>query len=154
MQTPGLILNPTIWSRSQHPQPRWWSHLAPTTASMLSLHCIFGGVTEGRGGKVMAKPLANRVIVGRKHAHAQTHTYTFPKCINLLASAARYSSIDTFCQGYSERHYHASLVWECVLKIWQWYRKDGFKAVIIHRIQDRKRLTWRQIWKYFGEFSC
>lgn len=103
-----LILNPTIWSTSQH---CWWSHLASTSISTLSLHWVF---LRGHRGevrkKVMAKPLANRVIVGRKHAHPQTHTHThISKCINLLAPTARYSSVNTFCQGYSERHHHTAM---------------------------------------------
>lgn len=134
MQTPGLIPNPAIWSWSEHPQPCWWSRLAPTSMSMLSLHRVFWVVAEGRWGKVMAKPLANRVIVGKKHArvctHSHTHTYThIPKYINLLTSAARYSSVNTFCQGYSERHFHPSFV--CVFVCWKlrcWYRKEGFKG--------------------------
>lgn len=53
--------------------------------------------------KVMAKPLANRVIVGRKHEHAQTHTH--PKSVLtswLLLPDTHTSTL--FCQGYPERH--------------------------------------------------
>lgn len=72
----------------------------------------------------MAKPGANRVIIGTNHEHTHTpmetyiytHTHTIPKCINLLAPAARYSSINTFCQGYSERRCHAALyIYVCVI---------------------------------------
>lgn len=52
-----------------------------------------------------AKLLVNRVIVGRKCGH--THTHTSLKCVNLLASAAGFSSVNSFCEGYGERRHYA-----------------------------------------------
>lgn len=41
----------------------------------------------------MAKPLANRVIVGIKCGYAHTHIL---KCVNLMASASGFSSVNSF----------------------------------------------------------
>lgn len=135
MQTPGLIPNPTIWSRSRHRQLGWWSHLAPAPVSAFesALYSVRGHGWEA--GKVMVKLLANRVIVGKRLEHALTHTNTHsPACINLLAPADRYSSINSFCQGYSERRY--SMFWKS-----NSYREVGFQAKLqICWVRTTKRL--------------
>lgn len=132
MQTTGLILNPTIWSRSQHPQPGWWSHLAPTTASNVeSTQSIFCEVTEGRWGKVMGKPLANRVTVGRTHEHTHTHSQSVLTSWLLLPDTqASTLFVKVTVKGITTLHL-------CVWKNWQ--QDFEAEAVIIHQTQDRKR---------------
>lgn len=41
---------------------------------MFIFHCVSREVTAERWGKVMAKPLANHVIAGRRHEHTYAHS--------------------------------------------------------------------------------
>lgn len=110
---------------------------------MFIFHCVSREVTAERWGKVMAKPLANHVIAGRRHEHTYAHSQSAltPRLLLPDTQTSALFFVKVMGTVASSRFSGA-----CVRRTRRWSRTEGFTATLWKHRQHNNRELFYTHW--------